>query len=286
MNDVIFLGIIFALMTRCAGFVVSLEFFFKLKDRKFLKLVFGWFFWILSGLTNMYSLFISNPSISEVLILFNSIFSSLGDVFILIGIMSYFREIPNKFFIFLILFFILGALLTFYTSFYLFFIGISSIGRFCITIAFTALPFIERKHFSKIITKKSYIWFVSLAISIYFYTIVFFSLIFQGKIHGGIINTTGMELIVYLLLLNSITFMLVILIIHLEYDLSNSIKFEMKDRYSHDLGNKLQVITGTIDLLALKMQEDKNIKDKLSDIDTIKLKCKESADIIKEIRKL
>lgn len=273
MNEVIFLGLLFALMIRCMGFIVSLEFFLKLKDKKFLKLVFGWLFWIISGLSNLYSLFIINPLTSEALILLNSIFSSLGDVFLLVGIMSYFREIPNSFFFALILFFILGHLLTFYSMFYLIFIGISSIVRFSITVLFTALPFIERKHFSKIITKKSYIWFVSLAISIYLYTILLFSLIFQGKIYGGIINSAGMELIVYFLLLNSITFMLVILIIHLEYDISNSIKFEMKDRYSHDLGNKLQVITGTIDLLALKMQEDKNIKDKLSDIDTIKLKC-------------
>ena len=48
--------------------------------------------------------------------------------------------------------------------------------------------------------------------------------------------------------------MLIILLIHVEYNFSQNQRFELKDKYSHNLGNILQFITGYIDLIS---QDDK-----------------------------
>ncbi|MHA1149991.1 MAG: hypothetical protein ACTSR8_17275 [Promethearchaeota archaeon] len=283
MNEVLALGMVFAIMIRCIGLLISLEFYSSLKDKKFLRLVYGWLFWILAALSNLLSLYVNNSWNLEILLLLNIIFSSLGDFLILMGIITYFREIPDQIFLGLILFFISGPIIAYFLEFYLIMLSIISITRFIITGIFTALPFIERRNFLKIISKKSFLWLIILIVSIYSYTLLYFSLIFQGKIYGGIIKSTGIELIVYIFLLNLITFMLVILTIHLEYDIANYIKFKLKDKYSHNLGNDLHVIMGSIDLLSLDMEDNEFLR-KINDL--IKKKCKESAEIIKEIRRL
>ena len=192
MNDVVILGMFFAVLTRLVGLVVSFEFYLTFKESKFLRLVLGWFAWVIAGIVHFSSQFTTDPGIFDILIMVNFIFSSMGDIFLLVGILSYFREIPNKIFIGLNLFFIIGPILAYHLDIYLIMINIISIIRFCITSLFTLIPFLERKRFEEIMSRKTMIWFIVLVISIYVYTIVYFSLIFQGVIHAGIINAKGL----------------------------------------------------------------------------------------------
>ena len=77
---------------------------------------------------------------------------------------------------------------------------------------------------------------------------------------------------------------LVILLIHVEYNFSNNQRFELKDKYSHNLGNILQYITGYSDILS---QNDKSEDKESSELQSLfKQKCKEASGLLREIRDL
>ena len=70
---------------------------------------------------------------------------------------------------------------------------------------------------------------------------------------------------------------------HLEYTLSNREKFDLKDTYSHELGNIMQAIFTTFDLIKTKREPKKD----LAELETmLETKLNEASALIKEIRKL
>ena len=277
-SEAVILGLIFVLLIRVLGFIISLEFFKNLKDTKFIKLILGWCFWIVGGAINLSAQFVSQVAIYEILILFNTIFSAMGDLFLLVGILSYFGKISNKIFISLNLLFILGPILAYFFYFYREIIGIISVIRFSLIILFTVYPLIRRHKFQEILSAKTYNWFLFVAVFLYAYIIDYFFLISQGKANGGIVNAHPMELILYFFLLNAVTMMIVILVLHIEYDLTNLQRFELKDTYSHDLGNILQVIYSAAEI----MKKDQNFEM----LEVIEEHLNKAAYLIKEIRKL
>ena len=81
----------------------------------------------------------------------------------------------------------------------------------------------------------------------------------------------------------SSTALLIVLLVHLEYTISSREKFGLKDKYSHNLGNIMQTITSSSDLI--KISANLNNQD-ASNLNLINKKCKEASRLIKEIRKL
>ena len=78
------------------------------------------------------------------------------------------------------------------------------------------------------------------------------------------------------------TIALIIYSIHLEYDISKIQKFKLSDKYSHDLGNLIQVISSAA--ILTNVDEDLS-KEKVENLDLIQKKCEEAAELIKDIRK-
>ena len=74
-----------------------------------------------------------------------------------------------------------------------------------------------------------------------------------------------------------ITILLAVLTIHLENSLSYNHKFQLKDRYSLDLGNIMQIILNTVETF---LPSDDPVS-----VQLIK-KCTEAGNLIKEIREL
>ena len=74
-----------------------------------------------------------------------------------------------------------------------------------------------------------------------------------------------------------------ILMIHLENSRSYHSNYQLKDKYSHDLGNIMQVIVSLIPLL----QENESIgEERDSTMELLNQKCEEASDMITEIRTL
>ena len=81
---------------------------------------------------------------------------------------------------------------------------------------------------------------------------------------------------------NASTIALIIYSIHIEYDISKIQKFKLSDKYSHDLGNLIQIISSA----AILTNIDKGLsKEKVENLDLIQKKCEEVAKLIKDIRK-
>ena len=79
-----------------------------------------------------------------------------------------------------------------------------------------------------------------------------------------------------------ITIIILIHSIHLEYDISKIQKYKLRDKYSHDLGNLIQVIYSATDLTNVNGDLT---KDKTENLEIIQKKCEEAAKLIKEIKK-
>jgi signal transduction histidine kinase len=78
--------------------------------------------------------------------------------------------------------------------------------------------------------------------------------------------------------------LLIILLVHLEYTISSRVKNNLKDKYSHDLGNVLQAIRTNCELARLrKMLSEKE----LGELDNLLEESnKEAARLINEIRNI
>ena len=80
-----------------------------------------------------------------------------------------------------------------------------------------------------------------------------------------------------------ITVFLHILTLHLEYTISQLEKFNLKDVYSHNLGNALQAIYTSLDLLSTPNINKKD-EDELKT--TLHNKLQEAVELLREIREL
>lgn len=79
------------------------------------------------------------------------------------------------------------------------------------------------------------------------------------------------------------TTVLIILLLHLEYTISSRKKFELKDKYSHNLGNILQAISSAYELYSSKLEKAKGS----AELDNmLKSKITEASKLIKDIREL
>ena len=74
------------------------------------------------------------------------------------------------------------------------------------------------------------------------------------------------------------------MLIHLEYGISTREVRNLKDKYSHDLGNIMQVIYTATEISNKEENFQKEILAEMKDL--VQDKVKEASDLIKDIREL
>ena len=100
----------------------------------------------------------------------------------------------------------------------------------------------------------------------------------------GLYNTNNIPFIILNYTIGIFThFLFVVFFIHFEYTISNEQQNQLKDKYSHNLGNIMQVIYSSAELFKRHFKLENSDKDKL---DLIETKCKEAAKLINEIRNI
>ena len=138
------------------------------------------------------------------------------------------------------------------------------------------------KKFKDFIGKSIRWYFITCGIIIGFLPISFFIFI-QGEGYG-LYNTDKILLIILNYSIGIVThILLIVFLIHLEYNISIERQNQLKDKYSHNLGNIMQVIYSSADLFKRIAKIENDDEDKLNLIET---KCKEAANLINEIRKI
>jgi len=274
MNILVFFSIIILTLVRLIGLGVSLILFLETKSTKFKIFIPGWGLWSISAFFPIISETIENKFVSEALLVLSTILLLLGMFFIIIGIISYFTHIFQKLVISLALLIITIPLVLFFTIGINFAINFTSIMFFFLFIFIFVSVWLARENVKNVLGNSIHWLYITLIFS-FFYLVNGFITALQGY-SFGLYTTDNVDVIIrYYFFVIGITMLIAILQIHIEQSVSYLHKFQLKDKYSHNLGNIMQIILNTIEIEA-----------ELINVELIKEKCLEAGEHIKEIREL
>ena len=281
MDILLFYNLVIYLILRCVGFGISLDFYFNTRQARFKLALSGWSLWVLASILSITSSFITNDFLLGLFLFLNSFFVAIATIFYIWTVFTYFLNVPKKPFIITLVSLTSLLLLAYFVFDYSLAINLAVSIVSIILLSVYIVPILRWKNFKEglgLAVKWYYLFLISLAI----YIVISMYISSQGLGYYGVHS----EVDVVLVLLNYIPsivyyIILIVLIIHVEYNFSNNQRFVLKDKYSHNLGNILQFITGYGDIA---QNEEGNEENELNDIFT--QKCKEAADLLREIREL
>ncbi|MHA2087694.1 MAG: hypothetical protein ACW972_05430 [Promethearchaeota archaeon] len=283
MNDLVLLSLIIFIFVRITGLAASIDFFHNTKDKKFIYITIGWLFWIIASIFPIFSSLVENTNIIKLFLVLNALFGLIGALFYTWGFYKYFITIQRSRVILLAI--VVTVLLP---------VLLYVLVNFRMSIQFSALmlnflifgvyifPHLYVKDLKKILGK-SYVWYIATFVSLIFFIPVYIIISLSGYNYGLYEAENSLLIILYYVPTITSSILFIILLVHLEYTISSSQKFDLKDKYSHNLGNIMQVINSSSDLISLT--DKLNEQDKKS-LKLIQKKCKEASKLIKNIRKL
>lgn len=282
MNDLVLLSLIIIIFVRVIGLGIAIDFLNATKVEKFKFLTLGWLFWILGALAPIFSSLVENIYLKEVLLVLNAFLATLGTIFILWGFFKYFMTVSFKKMVSLIIIFIIIVVLFFLITDYTVVITFCALFMNLILISTYVIPPIKKKSFKKFMGR-SIIWYYAsvLMLSLFFPVSILIAL--QGEGYGLYSADDPVLIMFNYIPIIATSILFIILLVHLEYTTSSRKQLELKDNYSHDLGNILQVISSAFELIEMKGRTEsetselgKLLKDKLN----------EAAKQIRDIREL
>lgn len=274
MNILIVFSLVLLTFVRIIGLSVSFDLFLSTKHPRFRLYIIGWFLWVISGTLPFLSEITENQLLSESLLIFNTILILIGILLIICAIISYFQPISNIKIIGSSLFIILFLLLLF-VLFGLNFAVNSSFFVYLVLSIFIITRSLRKWRNLRNLLGESLKWFYSSVGFGLLYVMVVILITLRGYSFGLYFVDDLPVIIIYYFFGIGITILIAVLTIHLEHSLSYTHKFQLKDRYSHDLGNIMQIILNTVET----SEEPINIQ-------LIKKKCLEAGNLINEIREL
>jgi hypothetical protein len=283
MHVVVFFSLIILSFVRLIGVGISIDFYSRTKNSKYINLGISWALWLLSGLFPLITLIVINPFLSNILLVLNILFTTIAITLIVKELLVYFIEFKNKYLIIIVLIIIFLCILFYFTSGAEIAIGITSVIYQTIWILGILYPFIKWRKFTERVNKQLwYQYFLFGIVSLLYIPISIY--IFIEGLRFGLYEAENVILIIlnygYIFI---ITFFIQMLTVHLEFTLSNIQKDKLKDMYSHNLGNALQAIYMSVDLF---LNPEINNTDAQEIKNSLQVKLSEAAELLKEIRDL
>jgi len=278
----VLLSLIIVIFVRVIGLGISIDFLNGTKAEKFKFLTLGWVFWILGALIPIFSNLVENIYLKEFLLVLNAFLAALGTIFILWGFFKYFMTISFKKIASLIIIFIISTVLLFLITDYTVTITFCALFMNLLLVSTFIIPPIKIKSFKKFMGR-SIIWYYASVLILSIFFTVSIIIVLQGYRYG-LYNADDPVLIMFNY--NSIiasSILIIILLVHLEYTTSSRKQLELKDNYSHDLGNILQVISSAFELIEMKGRTEAETSE-LGEL--LKDKLNEAAKQIRDIREL
>ena len=282
MHELVFYSLMIYLGIRIIGLGVSIDFYFNTKALKFKILSIGWAIWVITTLFPLFAEFISDPNLSNQLLVINALLATLGALFVIDGFLRNFLDLPFKYLAISSAWMIIVPIFLSLTLGYKTAINFSVLALIILQITVYSIPIIKIKIFKNSMGK-SVRWFYAVCIS-YFSALPILLLISMQGYGYGLYDSNDVVLIILNYFPPMVSFILfIILIVHLEYNINSIQKDELIDKYSHDLGNILQVILSASSLTNIdgNLSQDAALK-----IELVKEKCNGASKLLKEIRKL
>jgi len=284
MEDMVFFSLVLLTFIRIIGLCVSIEFFLNTRKQRFLVFILGWFAWATAAVFPLIADNIVNSLLSESLLVLNGIAASSGLLLVGAGIIAYFRRVPANVIVLLNFFLITMPVSVFVIAGADTAVFFSSVTLFIIFIGVYIFVLTGNRDFSKNPREGLNIprnFRIALLFGLFF--VVIFALIVTGGISYGMYQADNKVSIMMNYFFGiGITILLIVLMVHFEHNISYKQKYQLIDKYSHNLGNIVQVIMSGASLAG--MNDGLNEKQQLK-LDLIQDKCKEASDLIKEIRK-
>ncbi len=282
MNTLAFYSLILLTIIRLIGLGISLDLFYSIKKKRFLTIVAGWAMWVITGvLPIIYDYYAIQDDFFLVL---NASLAGEGVLLIFLGIFAYFHRLSGKIVfgfsvIYLIIPFILNsslgpdfalttAILLHLFTYIVIFIGVT-----------------KTSQKMKVVFSKGVIFFY-LTIGSVILTIgaiVGMNIFVEDYAYGLYFTINDMAVIINYSLAILMTVLILVLFIYIERGITADDKFQLKDKYSHNIGNLLQIMLAGVSLIEADQltpdEKDENIA-------LIQSKCQEASDLLNEIREL
>ncbi len=282
MNELIY-ALIILFIIRIVGLLTCVEFFQEKKDSKEIYLILSLVLQIVVSIMQIMLQFEVNEDIKVYLLFFNIFLALIQYYFLdILGITRYYHDLNEKIAIFLLLLSLVCIVLGYITG------GINTAGIFslffllCIQGYMFINPLINFKEFkSKIGT--SGIWYYATFTSSILLIPIGIYLISRGYTWEGLYNGESNFMLFLLQIFITIPHIFLILfIIHLEYISTNEQKNDLKDKYSHNLGNIMQALYA----IEYIIENDGKYNIIEAPLVLFKNKLDEASKLITEIRKL
>jgi hypothetical protein len=266
------------------GLAITIGLFLDLKRDRFKIIILGWFLWVAAGIFPLASENVENSFLKESLLVANGIAASLGALLIFLGILLYFFHVSGKLAI-IACGLLLGApILLFLATDYELAVNFSGIALYLIGTAGFAIGAMKRKKLRELIGS-AIIWFhiVALFGLLWILCVLYLRFSPSNYSYGFYQSTDDPATMANYLIAIGLTVALLILFYHVEYNIAQVEKYQLKDKYSHDLGNILQAILSAASLLALS---EAHSQEELAKQELVLQKCAEASSLVKEIRNL
>ncbi|MFQ5980125.1 MAG: hypothetical protein ACE5OZ_18490 [Candidatus Heimdallarchaeota archaeon] len=284
MNDIAFFGVISLILLRMMGLGITINLFLDLRRSRFKIIMLGWAIWIMAGVFPLVSENVENTLLSESLLVANGIAAALGAFLIFLGILFYFTDVPGKLSLVACVLIVIVPVFLFLIMDWTMAVNFSSVVLYLALAAAYVIAAAKRKILGEMIGK-GIIWFhVTMLFSAFWVLFVLFLRFSSSEYFYGFYQSTdNLAVIVNYFLAIGITTAVLVLFIHLEYSISQVEKYQLKDKYSHNLGNILQALTSAASLLELRTSRS---QEDLANLELVQQKCVEASSLVKEIRKL
>ncbi|NHI92822.1 MAG: hypothetical protein EAX96_10005 [Candidatus Lokiarchaeota archaeon] len=283
MNPIVFFSIFILFVTGLIGLGIYISFYYETRRKLFYFFIPGWIFFTLGRFGPLVSEFSYDIIIYEILILLSGILASIGIFLIAMGIISYFAEIHLKIAVIpCILFFIIPIIL--YLTFNLeIALNFSFITYSLSLMSGLSAPLFTWAKFKRIVGKIVSLYVINSIIIAAYFPIALIN--FSQGLSIGLYECDNNFLIMlnYIIIIGS-TILTIIYFVYLEFSISKQESFDLKNKYSHNLGNILQTIYLSTGIL--KTKEDLDIQERLDLSKVIEEKIDQAKKFLEEIREI
>lgn len=284
MNLLSFYNLILLTIIRIIGLALSIEFLINLKKKRFIAPVFGWICWVVTGFLPIIADNLTTGFLNEILLLMNAILSAEGLILIFMGILSYFRFVPGKIMFLVTLFYMIFPLTIYGLFGETFALPFAVAMIFISYVAISLMILLKGKEINTTIRGGAK-WLYLTIISVICYLIlsIILMLSIEDYSYGLYYSTNILAIISNYTMGILLTILIIVLFIHLERGIAYMDKDQLKDKYSHNIGNILQIIISAASIIEMRGTLDESEK---PNILLIQEKCNEAGELIKEIREL
>ena len=283
LNDLVLFGILVMSLIKIIALIINVNVYLDSKDKRYTLYISGWSIYLISGLMPIISIFFVDPIITNILLLINAVLSSIAFVNVAGGYYSQFININFKWIPIIIVVFT-TTVIVLYLAFGLnIAMNIAIFNLNALLIVSFILPVIKWKLF-KINVGRSIIWYYITVLSLLIYVVVSIYITSLGY-SFGVYDCNDPVIIFW----NYFTGIVVLsLLINYFYQFEYCLLARKKDNligeYSHNIGNALQSIYLSTEVLRTKKESSEEEKKEMADL--IDKKLNTALKFLKEIREL